>query len=78
MDWPRMLPLAMEREYELFERRSDGVLTWRGVVVGLEAARVQARLLSVETDHECFAMHAADKSVVARAMPAEVPTDLAA
>lgn len=73
----RMLAPAMEREYELFERRGDGVLTWRGVVVGLSAARVQARLLSVETDNECFAMYSPDKKIVARALPLVRP-DLAA
>ena len=64
-----MLAPAMEREYELFERRSDGVLTWRGIVVGLSAARVQTRLLSVETDHECFAIYGPDRKIVARALP---------
>ena len=65
----RMLAPAMEREYELLERRSDGVLTWRGVVVGLNAARVQTRLLSIETDHECFAVYGPRRQVVARAEP---------
>ncbi len=72
-----MLAPAMEREYELFERRSDGVLTWRGIVVGLSAARVQTRLLSVETDNECFAIYGPERKVVARAVPLE-PRDLAA
>ena len=59
----------MEREYELFERGSDGVLTWRGIVEGLNAARVQIRLLSIETDHECFAVYGPHRKIVARAEP---------
>ena len=49
---------VMEAEYELFERRTDGVLSWRGVVQGLAAARIRTRLLAIETDHECFARSA--------------------
>ena len=62
----RMLPPTMDREYELFERRPDGVLNWRGVVVGGAAARVRVRLLAVETDNECFAVRTADRKVVVR------------
>jgi hypothetical protein len=62
----RMLRRAMDREYELFERRPDGILNWRGVVIGEAAARVRVRLLSVETDNECFAVRTADRTVVAR------------
>jgi len=67
----RMLPPAMNQEYELFERRADGVLNWRGVVIGGAAARVRVRLLAVETDNECFAVRTADGSVVARVAAAE-------
>lgn len=56
----------MDGEYELFERRTDGSLTWRGVVQGLEQARVRVRLLANETDHECFAMCMPTKKVVLR------------
>jgi hypothetical protein len=62
----RMLRPAMEQEFELFERRPDGVLNWRGVVIGAAAARVRVRLLAVETDNECFAVRTADRRVVAR------------
>lgn len=77
MAWARMIAPAMEREYELFERRGDGVLSWRGVVVGLSAARVRTRLLSIETDNECFAVYGPERSIVARALPLE-PAELAA
>ena len=46
----------MDLEYDLLERRSDGVLTWRGAVQGLAAARMQARRLALETGNECFAV----------------------
>jgi hypothetical protein len=44
----------MDLEYDLLERRSDGVLTWRGTVHGLGAAQTQARRLALETGNECF------------------------
>jgi hypothetical protein len=60
----------MDREeYELFERRTDGSLNWRGVVHGLEHARVRVHLLANETDHECFAMHTPTREIVVRIDP---------
>ena len=60
----------MDREeYELFERRPDGSLNWRGVVRGFEDARVRVCLLATETDHECFAMSTPDKEIVVRMNP---------
>lgn len=56
----------MDREYELFEYRSDGSLNWRGLVNGLEKARAAVWLLADETDRECFAM-LGNKTVLARA-----------
>lgn len=46
----------MELDYDLLERRSDGVVTWRGAVHGLGTARAQARLLALQTGNECFAV----------------------
>jgi hypothetical protein len=43
-------------EYELFERRTDGSLNWRGLVRGLDTARVTLWLLAGEIGRECFAM----------------------
>lgn len=59
----------MQRDYELFERRADGSLSWRGVVHGLEEARVRVCLLANETDHECFAMYTPLKQIVVRVDP---------
>lgn len=56
----------MDREYELFERRPDGSLNWRGVVHGREQARVRVHLLAIETDHECFAMYTPTREIVWR------------
>lgn len=59
----------MTREFDLFERRSDGTLTYRGLVDGIENARVRVRLLANETDHECFAICSDTHEIVARIMP---------
>jgi hypothetical protein len=65
------MALMESDEYELFERRLDGSLSWRGVVHGLEHARVRVRLLASETDHECFAMYTPTKEIVLRTDPNE-------
>lgn len=62
-----MLRRAMECEYELFERRLDGVLTWRGTVQQLDMARLRVKLLALETDNECFAMQVPGREVIAHA-----------
>lgn len=59
----------MHREFDLFERRTDGTLTYRGVVDGVENARVRVRLLANETDHECFAICANTHEIVVRIVP---------
>lgn len=56
-------------EYDLFERRADGTLSYRGVVRGLEDARVRVHLLADDTDHECFAIHSTTQEVVERVVP---------
>jgi hypothetical protein len=43
-------------EYELFECRSDGSLSWRGLVRSLKGAQVTVWLLADQTGHQCFAM----------------------
>lgn len=64
----------MEGDYELFERRADGVLSWRGSVRAISAARLQVQLLALETNNECFALQATDRLVVAHVAAArEVP-----
>jgi len=59
----------MPRDFDLFERRRDGTLNYRGLVHGIEQARVQVRLLATETDHECFAICALTHDIVARILP---------
>ena len=59
----------MQREFDLFERRTDGTLTYRGVVDGVDNARVRVRLLANETDHECFAICSSTQEIVARIVP---------
>ena len=51
----------MNSEYEIYERRRDGVVSWRGLSQGLEAARVTVQLLSAETGSECFAVQSATR-----------------
>jgi hypothetical protein len=63
---------ASSSEYELFERRLDGLLNYRGVVRGLDNARVRVCLLANDTDHECFAIDSATHQVIARIIPGEL------
>jgi len=60
-------------EFDLLERRGDGVVTWRGAVRGLAAAQAQARRLTAETGNPCYVALAAHE-----AAPAPVVEDLAA
>lgn len=59
----------MDREYELFEYRADGSSSWRGVVHGLESARVAIWLLADEIGRECFATDPATKEIVLARTP---------
>jgi hypothetical protein len=72
-----MIHRAMECQYELFERRPDGVLNWRGTVQELDMARLRVKLLALETDNECFAMQIPGRQVIAHA-PASRPVLAAA
>jgi hypothetical protein len=56
-------------EYDLFERGPDGEINYRGVVSGLDSARVRVHLMANDTQHECFAKDAATHSVVVRVIP---------
>lgn len=60
----------MDREeYELFEYRPDGSLSWRGLVRGLESARVTVWLLADEIGRECFAMDSTTREIVLARAP---------
>lgn len=56
----------MDREYDLFERMSDGSLKWRGLARGLEETQVKLQKLAKETTNECLAVYTPDSNVVAR------------
>jgi hypothetical protein len=62
----------MDGEYELFERRSDGTLSWRGLVNGLESAWVMVWLLCDETANECFAVDSTASEVAIVRLPLRV------
>jgi len=59
----------VDREYELFEYRTDGSSSWRGVVRGLEGARVAIWLLADEIGRECVARDAMTKEIVLARAP---------
>lgn len=61
----------MDLEYDLFERMSDGSLSWKGFTKGLEDARLRLARLATETTNECFAVNVATGNVVDRA---NIPT----
>jgi hypothetical protein len=63
--------LPMDLEYDLFERMSDGSLSWKGFTKGLEDARLRLARLATETTNECFAVNVATGNVVDRA---KIPT----
>jgi hypothetical protein len=55
----------MEREYDLFEKMSDGQLLWRSSVFGHEKAIQALKELATKTKNEVCVMHLPTKSVVA-------------
>ena len=59
---------AVEMEFDLLERRTDGVVTWRGVARGLVAAQAQARRLAMETGNPCYVALAAQEAAPAPAL----------
>jgi len=59
----------MDREYDLYERTSDGLLYWRGFARGSANARRRLHGLSLETGHDCFALYVPTKEVIAVSRP---------
>jgi hypothetical protein len=59
----------MDRAYDLYERMSDGSLTWRGFARGAEKARRRLHSLNLETGHECFGVYLPTKEVIAVSRP---------
>ncbi|MGA8142714.1 MAG: hypothetical protein WB987_02365 [Candidatus Acidiferrales bacterium] len=56
----------MDREYDLFERFSDGSVLWRVCVTGIENAIAKLKELAMLSSNEHFAIHTPTKAIVAR------------
>ena len=54
----------MDREYDIFESRQDGSVTWRATVHGLRSARLIIAELVKNTGNEHFAMNLPTGEVV--------------
>ena len=54
----------MDREYDLYERMTDGSLNWREFARGLEATRRRLRTLTFETGHQCFGVNLPAEHVI--------------
>jgi hypothetical protein len=57
---------AVYREYDIFEQLPDGNVEWRGVVVGLDAARARLDSLAKHSKNEFFALHTPTNEIVER------------
>jgi hypothetical protein len=55
---------TMDREYDIFESRQDGSVTWRATVHGLRSARLMVAELVRNTGNEHFAMNIPTGEVV--------------
>jgi len=60
-----------QNDYELFECRTDGCLNWRGLVRGLESARVTVWLLADGIGRKCYAMDSVSRTIVLARTPLE-------
>jgi len=63
----------MNREYDLFERFSDGTQRWRVAVIGRERAMEKLKELSGKSTNWFYAMHLPTKEILA-AIPPRPPT----
>ena len=61
----------MNREYDIFEKFSDGSVLWRDFVRGLEPARARLEELASSSKNEFFAMHTPTKDIAVRVNIAE-------
>ena len=61
----------MNREYDIFEKFSDGSVLWRDFVRGLEPARAKLEELASSSKNEFFAMHTPTKDIAVRVNIAE-------
>jgi hypothetical protein len=56
----------LDREYDIFERLSDGTDLWKDYVRGLEQARRKLQELAAQSKNELYAIHTPTKEIVAR------------
>jgi hypothetical protein len=56
----------MNREYDIFEKLSDGSVIWRDFVQGLEPARAKVGQLAKRSKNEFFAIHTPTKDIAVR------------
>ena len=56
----------MNREYDIFEKFSDGSVVWRDFVHGLETARAKLGQLASHSKNEFFAIHTPTKEITIR------------
>jgi hypothetical protein len=56
----------MDREYDIFEKLSDGSLMWRAFARGRENAANKLEQLSALSPNEHFAIHTPSEEIVAR------------
>jgi hypothetical protein len=59
----------MDREYDLYERMTDGSINWRGFARGVGKARRRLHSLNLETGHECFGVYVPTKEVIVVSRP---------
>ncbi len=55
-----------DRSYDLFEKLPDQSVVWRGIVHGLQDAKLKLGELAAKTNNECFAMYLPTQEVVGR------------
>lgn len=56
----------MDREYDIFEKRPDGEVMWRGSVRGHESAITKLKELAANSLNEHFVLHLPTNAIVAR------------
>ncbi len=56
----------MDREYDIFEKFSDGSVMWRTFARGLERAASRLTELGAVSPNEHFVIHTPSKEIVAR------------
>jgi hypothetical protein len=55
----------MERTYDIFEKMDDGVLLWRAVIPGREAAMRKLEEMAVKSPNEFQLKHLASDTLIA-------------